>query len=209
MPQPVRQRPGNERAYARGVAHYSRVYIAHAVLIVVGEGQRLQVAERRVAQISVHAYFYFQSDGIGIVIGNSRPYDSDEVNDYVPRQGVKCAAAHKMVKGVPLIQRQYDVHGTAEQAAHKHYGHGDAEARRKGQYFAYAEKGQSLIFFCFFFSLIHSQVKLNLRLFPRRRTGYRKSVCKRPPRRTDFRVYPPEQCVRDPAPVFCLPFQVL
>ena len=51
----VEELPGEELTYPRGIAHDPCVDVAHAVLIVVIEGQFLQVGEGLIPHIPVHA----------------------------------------------------------------------------------------------------------------------------------------------------------
>ena len=55
VPNAVHKRPRAKLAYAGGVAHYSRVDVADAVLVKVGKRECLQVVKARAAQIAAYA----------------------------------------------------------------------------------------------------------------------------------------------------------
>ena len=102
MPGAVHQRPGAERTDALCIADDARVDIADAVLVVIREGQRLQMIERRITQIAVDANLREHRAEAGGVVDqrredNGRNVDGDEVPD-----GIERSTAHEMIQRIAL-----------------------------------------------------------------------------------------------------------
>ncbi len=142
LPDAVQQRPGDERADARGVGHDARVDVADAVLVEVGEGQRLQVGEGGVAQILLHADF----DGLRaegrIVVDQGAAEDEREVEHDEERDMLERPLADEAVEGVALEERHAGVHHAAREAAGHQAEQGLFVVFQIGQHLVDAEEAE-------------------------------------------------------------------
>ena len=120
LPDGVQQSPGTELTDAGGIAHDPGVDVADAVLIVVGEGQRLQMGKGGVAQIHVHADLNFHAIDAADIVEPRADQDDSQVEDQKERKGIQCTERDKVVQGVALKKRNPDVHHAAEAAGEQH-----------------------------------------------------------------------------------------
>ena len=142
LPYAVDDRPGEQRADARGVGHDARVDVADAVLVEIGEGQRLQMLKGRVAQILVEPHLKPQGPERGEIVGHAVEGDHKGVNQNKWREGIERAQRDEVVERVALQQRRADVdHAAADREEH-HHRHHAAVLFQIGQHLADAEEFQ-------------------------------------------------------------------
>ena len=146
LPEAVQHGPGHQAADALGVGHDPGVDVAHAVLVVVGEGQGLQMVEGRVAQVPVHPHLDVHAVHGGDVVEHRAAADEREIEDHEPHDGVQGPLADEVVQGIALEEGHAGVHQAAHKAAQDHEEQGLLVVFQVGQHLADAEKGEIFLF---------------------------------------------------------------
>ena len=120
VPHALHQTPGQRACDAVRVGHDACVGIADAVLVEIGEGQRLQMVERLAFQIAADIEL-----GLARAVGgNVVRCGLDDHDQNVQRQPAADAlhglVRNEVVDGVLLEQRDNCVHAAADRTGHDH-----------------------------------------------------------------------------------------
>ena len=140
MPHAVHQRPRDEGAYLRSVAHHARMDIAHAVGVVVGEAQSLQLGKCRIAQIAVDLHLGAEGEEKRHVVDQRGRQHGDHEERHVVGHGVQRGPNHKVIERIALEHGQDDIHHTAKETAGDHGEDATAVHLEEGQEVGYAEE---------------------------------------------------------------------
>ena len=146
LPDRVQKRPGTEFSDARGIAHDPGMDVTDAVLVVVGEGQRLQMGEGGIAQVHVHADFDLHAIDAADVVEQSADQNHGQVEKQIERKALQGAEGDKMVQRIALKERNADVHNAAEGAGKQHQHQGGAIASELRKQTAKAEEPVRILF---------------------------------------------------------------
>ena len=150
VPHRVHQGPGDQPADAGSIRHDPGMDPAHAVLIIIGKGQRLQVVERFGAQVPVDGNLGFHRSVAGDEVDAGSEQNQEDINYNEPGQGIQGIARDEMVERVTLQHRHQDIHAGAQQAAHDHPGQQFPVLLQVREEPGDAEEGQGLLLIQFF-----------------------------------------------------------
>ena len=142
MPDAVHEGPGNQAADPGGIGHHAGMNPADAVLVEVGEGQGLQVAESRRPQVPVHGNLRRHGSPAGKECCAAGQEDRRDVDHDKQRQGIQGPKPDKVIQGVTLEQGQADIQPGADQTADQHHQQGFPVFLHIGKDPRDAEEGQ-------------------------------------------------------------------
>ena len=142
MPYPFHQGPGYQRADAGSIAHQPGVNVAHAVLVVVGEGEGLQMLKSPLTQFPVYQHFHGGGQGAGHIVGACGGEYGEQIQQHKGEQGIENAQPDEMVQGVALEQGQHNVRHAAHQAKGHHNQNFGAHRAKIGENSADSKVGQ-------------------------------------------------------------------
>ena len=184
----VEQLPGKQLADAAGVADDPRMDVAHAVLVIVVEGELLQMRKSLVAHIPVQAQLRGEADAHAHVGDGRRRHDEKRIQQCIGPNALQRAGLYE------VVQREFLQHGARRirQTAQDLDEHDERETLfiglGKGQQLGNAEERQPHFFLLF----IHAQPPFRFRRDGLRRppAGSRRSSgrCRR--RTSARRAYP-------------------
>ena len=123
--------------------------IADRIGIVVGEGQRLQMAERVIPQIPIQHHLHFSAGDRAYIVDNSLPKEKDEIKSDEPLYSSQGPFTDKMIQRVPVEQRISGVDRARYPAEQDHADDPEAVWIEIRKQFRDAEKGKSFLFFVF------------------------------------------------------------
>ena len=145
LPEAFQHGPGHQGADTLGIGHDPGVDVTHAVLVVVGEGQGLQMGEGGVAQVPVHPHLDLHAVHGGDVVEQRAAADQREIEDHEEHDGVQGPLADEVVQGIALEEGDAGIHQASHKASQDHEEQGLLVVFQVGQHLADAEELQVLL----------------------------------------------------------------
>ena len=147
LPHALHNAPRQRTRNAVGIGDHARVDIADAVLIEIGEGQRLHMVKRLTAQVAADIKLRLtRAVGRDVVGGRLHSHDQ-QIQRHKGPDALHGAVRDEVVDGVLLEQRDHHVHSAGKQAEQHHAEEQPSVASQIRDQLRDAEPRESLMIF--------------------------------------------------------------
>ena len=127
--------------------------VADAVLIEIGERERLQMLERSVSQVAVDVDFRAERQRESDIIDKPRKDDSRNIKQNKPHKCVKRVLRNEVIKRIALEKRYENVYRRTAKSEHYHSDKSHSVFFQERKKSAYPEKRKRFFVFCFGFHI--------------------------------------------------------